>query len=281
MSRPRSLLVLSGTSAAALAALYVLAMGTGEGVRLDTSARRSLMWAGGWRLDHLHSALLHTVPAALAAAAALVALEAWRGRRARAVRAGAILAGVPLAALGLKSLLHALDPLGGDAARGTGAASFPSGHSAAAFTAVLVAVLLAPRPHRLTATLAGAAYAAAVGVASVGDGGHYPSDVAASYLLAIALAGPVAATWTRTPALAARTAARVSPALLLACSAALAAAGAVYWSRLAWQPRFAPPGGGRESGAVAAALIAALACALVGAYAGCAGERERLPGRDA
>ncbi len=66
--------------------------------------------------------------------------------------------------------------------------SWPSGHSTAAMSLVLVSVLAVPARLRPAAAALGASLAIAVGYAVVAGGLHFPSDVLGGYL--------VAATWT-------------------------------------------------------------------------------------
>lgn len=68
------------------------------------------------------------------------------------------------------------------------AGSWPSGHSTAAMTLALCAVLAAPRRLRPTVGAAGAAFALVIGVSNVVLQLHWPSDVVGGYL--------VSGTWT-------------------------------------------------------------------------------------
>ena len=77
---------------------------------------------------------------------------------------------------------------------------FPSGHATVAMSLAVAAVLVAPPSWKLVAGLAGTAYAAGVGVSLVIQAAHYPSDVAAGYLVAGAWAGAVAAALPEAPA---------------------------------------------------------------------------------
>ena len=63
-------------------------------------------------------------------------------------------------------------------------AAFPSGHSTAAMTLALCAVLVAPRLVRPLAAALGAVFALGVGYSVVALGWHFPSDVAAGFLVA-------------------------------------------------------------------------------------------------
>jgi membrane-associated phospholipid phosphatase len=65
-----------------------------------------------------------------------------------------------------------------------GDAAFPSGHSTAAMTVALLAVLIAPRRMRPTVAVLGAAGALGVGLGMVATGSHYPTDIFGGYLWA-------------------------------------------------------------------------------------------------
>ena len=64
------------------------------------------------------------------------------------------------------------------------ATSWPSGHSTAAMTLALCAVLVAPPMLRTATALLGAAFAVGVGYAVLVLGWHYPSDVLGGFLMA-------------------------------------------------------------------------------------------------
>jgi membrane-associated phospholipid phosphatase len=65
-----------------------------------------------------------------------------------------------------------------------GAASWPSGHSTAAMTMALCAVIVAPPRARPTVAALGGAFALAVAYAILTLGWHFPSDVFGGYLVA-------------------------------------------------------------------------------------------------
>lgn len=68
-----------------------------------------------------------------------------------------------------------------------GSSSFPSGHAMLAMAAATaIALLLTEGRVRWLATVAGALFATGAGIAVIADGGHWPSDVIAGWLLAIA-----------------------------------------------------------------------------------------------
>ncbi len=76
---------------------------------------------------------------------------------------------------------------------------FPSGHATVAMSLALAAVLVAPPAWKVLAGLAGSAYAAGVGVSLVIQAAHFPSDVAAGYLVAGCWAGAVGALLVESP----------------------------------------------------------------------------------
>jgi membrane-associated phospholipid phosphatase len=65
-----------------------------------------------------------------------------------------------------------------------GNASFPSGHSTAAMTLALCAVMVSPPTQRALVALCAGAFAIAVGYATLALTWHYPSDVVGGYLVA-------------------------------------------------------------------------------------------------
>ncbi|HEY2768110.1 MAG TPA: phosphatase PAP2 family protein [Solirubrobacteraceae bacterium] len=128
--------------------------------------------------------LLYTLWAAL-----LVAIALLR-RRPRVALAVTILApAAPLTAELLKPLLA--HPHAHAGFEWIGAASWPSGHSTAAMTLVLCALLVAPHRLRPTVAVLGSAFAIAVGLSLLILAWHMPSDVLGGYLLA-ALYGSLA-----------------------------------------------------------------------------------------
>ena len=129
--------------------------------------------------------LLDPLPLALVGAA-LVAFGLVRRRAAEAAAAAAIVVLSPLSAELLKPLLAHSHARAG--AVHIGAASWPSGHSAAALALALAVTLLAPRRARPLVAAAGVGFALAVGCALLIQAWHMPSDVLGGYL--------VAALWT-------------------------------------------------------------------------------------
>ena len=195
MSTARQLTRIAVLAALACALVYVVALGTRWGLRVDAKALPGS--TGGIAWERAHAAArraVHTISVATilvgAVGAALVALR--RQRRDLAVVAIATLAGANLTTFILKPLLGHADALGGEASR-TINDSFPSGHATAAMSLALVAVVVSPRRWRPWVAVAAAAYAATVGVALVLRFDHYPSDVVGGYLVATAWATAMAA----------------------------------------------------------------------------------------
>jgi membrane-associated phospholipid phosphatase len=117
--------------------------------------------------------------------AALVAVALLRRRFARAGAVAVLLVATGLTTASLKATLG--HPRAGDIL-GVDMGSWPSGHSTAAMTVALCAVLVAPRALRGALAVAGSAFALAVGVGVCVMEWHLATDVVGGYL--------VATTWT-------------------------------------------------------------------------------------
>jgi membrane-associated phospholipid phosphatase len=132
-----------------------------------------------------------TVPF-LAAGAALAALLAARRERVRAVFVAAVTVTIP-AVWGLfHALLHSPRPLDGFVFVDSN--GFPSGHTANASAAALVAVLLiwpaggrGASGSRIARVAAAAAFAALIGLTRLALLAHWPSDVLGGWLVALAV----------------------------------------------------------------------------------------------
>ncbi|HWH96617.1 MAG TPA: phosphatase PAP2 family protein [Baekduia sp.] len=161
------------------------------------------------------------------------------------------------------------------------AASWPSGHSTAAMTMALCAVLAAPPRLRPTVAALGGAFAVAVAYAILTLGWHFPSDVFGGYLVAgtyVLLAVALIA-WSeqRWPSRRGAEGATHAVDLLPALGVALLAGGAALGLALA-RPRALIGYAATHTTFVAGALaIAALAVVLAGVMA--AGFRTTAPGR--
>jgi membrane-associated phospholipid phosphatase len=195
----------AGLCALAAALVWVLAELVPAGHVRDAILLRHFTLLSGPHVDTAANTLLAALsPVPLACwGLALVLFALARGLRREALAVGLVVALAPLSADRLKPLLaHA------HARAGTvhiGAASWPSGHSAAALALALCAALLAPPRARVPVALAGAAFALAVGFALLVRAWHMPSDVLGGYL--------VAALWTALAVAGLRAAERRWPAL--------------------------------------------------------------------
>jgi membrane-associated phospholipid phosphatase len=113
----------------------------------------------------------------------IVGVAVVRGQTARALTAGFLLVATGATTHVLKLLLADPRPQAWLTDQ-LPATSWPSGHSTAAMTLALCAVLVAPPRLRAATALAGAALAVSVGYALLVLGSHYPSDVLGGYLVA-------------------------------------------------------------------------------------------------
>jgi membrane-associated phospholipid phosphatase len=241
----RPLAALAAVAAALVVPVYLLAVRTGLGQRLDerptgdlVDEHRHVLHAAETFLDIISVGSL----AALGTTLVLVAL--LRGRVMVAVAAAAAILGANLTTQVLKRVLERPDLAGPGPSSPAG---FPSGHTTVAMSLALALVLVAPSSWRAAAALGGAAYAAAVGLAVIGLGWHRPSDVAAAYLVATAWAAACAAVVRR---LAPRGRAAVRPPLLSA-----RAGGALAVSALAAFAVAVAVAAGREPDLVSVAAV--------------------------
>ena len=113
---------------------------------------------------------------------ALIGVALLRRRVARAAAVVVLLVVTGLTTQVLKASLG--HPRAGDIL-GVDLGSWPSGHSTAAMTLALCAVLVAPRALRGAVAAVGAAFALAVGLGVVVMEWHLPTDVAGGYLVAM------------------------------------------------------------------------------------------------
>jgi membrane-associated phospholipid phosphatase len=170
---------------AGMAMTWVVAALVPAGQLRDSLALRDFELLGRPHVDLLANALLHLLdpPLFIAWGLALVGVALVRKRRRVALAVALVLSLAPLTADVLKPLLaHPHLQIAG--ATHISAASWPSGHAAAALALVLCAVLVAPVQRRPLVTGIGAAFAAAVGCSLLILAWHMPSDVFGGYLVA-------------------------------------------------------------------------------------------------
>jgi membrane-associated phospholipid phosphatase len=177
-------------AAPALLALYVVAVGTSVGRRLDEGLFDLLT---SERVEPLAKAITHVVnPLTCALAAIPLLVAAYRRSPAAVWVVAAFLVACNVSAWLLETGLGRLDPLGGEQRRALGAEYFPSGHVTAATSLALAALLLAPAERRTTAAIACTGFAAVFGLAVVVSGSHTPGDVLGAWLLTGGLAAVAA-----------------------------------------------------------------------------------------
>jgi membrane-associated phospholipid phosphatase len=203
---PSAPLLVAGGCAAALALVWCLAELVPAVHLRDEALLRHFTALAGPGLNPALRSLLHLLDPTLFIlwGIALVALALARSRPRTAVAIALVMALAPLTAEVLKPLLgHG--SVGYDGTR-LGVSSWPSGHSTAALTLALCAVLAVPARWRPATALLGGLFAAAAGVGLLILAKHMPSDVLGGYLtatlwIALAVAALRAAErrWPRRP----------------------------------------------------------------------------------
>ena len=197
-----SVAALAGFAALAIAAL-------GERVpRFDREVFRALysgesLLPGGEQpnssglLDALLPFIYRAADNRLIVAACLVGglmLLVTGGRRRAALYVLAVAVPV-LATLGFERLFERAGPYPAD-----GMQSFPSGHAMITMAVAAATVWLAPAgPLRWFSVAAGGVFVVACGIAVIADGGHWPSDVLAGWLIVLAWVSALAVTAPVTP----------------------------------------------------------------------------------
>jgi membrane-associated phospholipid phosphatase len=185
-ARREWLVAVAALAVVLLAVLYLVAVQTGWGQRLDIAAldgrtgRPVVLRATSRLLDTISITSL-----ALLGGAAL-AIATARGRIHLAITAGVTVLGANVSTQVLKQVLGrpglvADDPLP--------AASFPSGHTTVAMSLAVAFVLVVPPRLRTLTALLGLAYACLIGTGTVTAGWHRPSDVLGGFLVVTAWAG--------------------------------------------------------------------------------------------
>jgi len=185
--RPAPPLALAALAAVALAVTGVLAKLIPVTKQGDGHALNGFVELNRPQLTPLLDLVAHSANpgpyAVVAIVLALVALARGRARVAIAIPVLFVLTGATTEALKHVLASPRYDEWLGPFAQ-VGAASWPSGHSTAAMTMALCAVLAAPPRLRPTVAAIGSAYAVAVAYAILTLGWHFPSDVFGGYLVA-------------------------------------------------------------------------------------------------
>jgi membrane-associated phospholipid phosphatase len=185
-SRARRLVLLGIVSVVLLALIYVIAVHTAWGQRVDDAAlegrtnRESVIRVTQHLLDTISVASLAL------GSAAIVAVAIVRRRPHLAVTAGLIILGANVSTQLLKKVILDRPHLG---ERPFTANWFPSGHSTVAMSLAVALVVVVTEDARPIAALVGLVYATLVGAGTVTLGWHRPSDVLGAYLVVTAWTG--------------------------------------------------------------------------------------------
>lgn len=179
-----ALVLLAVLQTAAVAGLYVVFVRTRTGQLVDSAA----LYGNSIGQSHIRevvSTVLGVVSvASLAVTTLVIALIALSRRRVWvAVAAVGLIGAANVTTQVLKDLLVRPDLTPGFGLGGSAANSLPSGHTTVAMSAAVALVLVVPPRLRGATALAGGAYAALTGVATLSAGWHRPSDAMAACLV--------------------------------------------------------------------------------------------------
>ena len=186
LRNPRNLIGLAGVCGVAFCVLLVLAYASSGARLLDASALEGFVELQGHHVEPLarRIAKLGDPGPVIVLTAGLAALAAARGRLRQAAAIVFLVGATSVSSQLLKALLaYPRDDalvFGGH----VDPSAFPSGHSTAAMTLAVCAVLATPRAARPIAAGLGAILALGVGYSVATLGWHYPSDVVGGFLLA-------------------------------------------------------------------------------------------------
>jgi membrane-associated phospholipid phosphatase len=170
----------------AMAATGLLALGSSRAHLRDAAMLHGFVALDRPRVHDAMVALVHLadpLPYVVAGAA----LIGWALKRGLPQRAGAVAVLLVVTGACTQALKHLLAQPRFEAWLGTnqiGEASWPSGHSTAAMTLALCAVLVAPAALRPAVAVLGGALAAGIGYAVLVLAWHFPSDVLGGFLMA-------------------------------------------------------------------------------------------------
>ena len=198
-SRTRhQLLGLAGIAGGLLVALYLLAVRTRWGQRLDAAALRG---RGALRPRAIHAAgqLLTTISIAslLLLGTAIILFAVISRRSDLAAAAALVIVGACVTTELLKHVVLPRPYLGVVDALGIGR-SFPSGHTTVAMSLAVAAVLVVAPERRGLVAIAAVLYPSAIGVAVIATGNHRPSDAIGAVLVVLVWAA-LACAWLVVP----------------------------------------------------------------------------------
>jgi membrane-associated phospholipid phosphatase len=184
---PVQMLAAAAACVAAFVALAALVANNAAVQRVDVQALDGFVALGGnWHIATGSETLAHGFnPAPYAVMVAVlfgIGLIARRYRQ--VVAASVLLVGANISSQVLKPLLA--HPRQVDGKYELSTAAFPSGHTTAAMSLTLAALLIAPRAYRPVVAALGGVLTLAVSSSLLVLGWHWPSDVFGGYLLATA-----------------------------------------------------------------------------------------------
>lgn len=193
-TRVRSLLAIAVLAAFLFCGVYLAAVHTHWGQRLDATAVEGSSRVDRPRVEKTTENLLTTVTIGSVAlvGGGIVLVALGRGRFHLAVAAGLVVFGSDVSAELLKRVILTRPDLIGPGLHGF-VNTFPSGHTTVAMSLALAAVLVTPRRARGIVAVIGTAYAIGIGEAVLISGWHRPSDAIGSYLLVMVWAALTAA----------------------------------------------------------------------------------------
>jgi membrane-associated phospholipid phosphatase len=262
----RALAALAGACVLGFAATLLVALHTSRGLRYDDALFRHVSGTVEPVKTAGRRVLLGIDVGSIALATALLAASAVvRGRLDRALASVAV---VGLSVGTAEALKYGLPHVDGVVSAGR-PPTIPSGHASVAASLGLALVLAAPPLLRPTAAVIGAAYAAAVGLAVIVLGWHYPADVVAAFFVCgfwAAVAGAVLGTEPRRPDVSA-----AGVALAAVASAAALLVAAVVAGR---HPAAVEAARSARSALATGALLSILSLTMFAAFLPLVGERR-------
>jgi membrane-associated phospholipid phosphatase len=190
---PRDALrALAAVAAALVVVVYVVAVRTGWGQRLDATALRGRHVLDA-RAVQAAGRLLATIDVASLAfvGAAIVVVSLVRSGPRLALGAGAVIAGSIGTTELLKKVVLSRPGLGVVDALGHHN-SYPSGHTTVAMALGVAAMLVSPRRWRVVVAVVAILYASAIGVAVIALAHHRPSDAIGAALVVTVWAAAIA-----------------------------------------------------------------------------------------
>jgi len=183
------MLVLAGVSVVLLAAVYLVAVHTEWGQRVDDAALDGRTTRA--TVQHATTRLLDTISITSLAlgTGAVVVVALVRHRPHLALTALVVIVGANVSTQVLKKVVLDRPELGVPEDVHEMSNWFPSGHSTVAMALAVALVLVVSVDVRPWAALGGLAYATLVGAGTVTAGWHRPSDVIGAYLVVTAWTG--------------------------------------------------------------------------------------------